>query len=65
MALDLHRSMNRFRLASRELFNHYFAAPHPPADYSFEYYDGFNAVEEILFQMLVLEPCSIQPVEGE
>ncbi len=57
MVMDIHESMNRFRLASRELFNHYFSVPQ--GENAFEYYDGFNEVERVLFTMLVLEPCSV------
>jgi len=59
MVMDLHQSMSRFRLASRELFNHYFAVPYSSAQSSYEYYDGFNEVERVLFTMLVLEPCAV------
>ena len=59
MSMDLHRSINRFRLASRELFNNYFAVPCVPEEQGFEYYDGFGEVERILFTMLVLEPCAV------
>ncbi|HEY9677851.1 MAG TPA: hypothetical protein V6C76_07565 [Drouetiella sp.] len=57
--MDLNRSINRFRLASRELFNNYFAVPLPPATWDYEYYDGFNYVEERMFQALVLDPCIV------
>ncbi len=59
MVMDLHQSMSRFRLASRELFNHYFSVPYPPGEPHYEYYDGFREVERVLFTMLVLEPCSV------
>jgi hypothetical protein len=64
MAMDVHQSMSNFRLASRELFNHYFAVPQPPAEPAYEYYDGFNEVERVLFAMLVLEPCAVPPPNG-
>lgn len=57
--MDLNHSMHRFRLASRELFNNFFAVPLPPANYDYEYYDGFNNVENVLFQSLVLDPCIV------
>lgn len=56
---DIDEMMNRFRLASRELFNHYFRLQVP--------YDGdgwalearFSEVQALLFQKLVLEPAAL------
>lgn len=59
MARDLHQSMCRFRMAARELFNHYFAVPPPPATPYYDYNEGFIEVEQILFTKLVLEPCAV------
>jgi hypothetical protein len=63
-ALDLDWCMRRFRLASRELFNHYFADPGPDADYRYQFYDGFNYVENALFKKMVLAPAKV-PVPDE
>ncbi len=63
MVMELNECMNRFRLANRELFNHYFKVPREPSNYKYEFYDGFNAVQEILFQTLVLEPCAIPTMD--
>lgn len=62
--MNLNWCMNRFRLASRDLFNQYFAVPHAPAEYDYEFYEGFEAVERTLFESLVLEPCAISSPEG-
>ncbi len=61
MVMDIHRSMIWFRLASRELFNHYFAVPSDPQreDFTYEYYEGFDEVEQTLFEKLVIKPCSV------
>ncbi len=55
--MDLHRRMRRFRLASRELFNNYFLDEEDEVDD--QLLDGFDAVENLLFASLVLEPCSV------
>jgi len=58
--MDLHRSMRRFRLASRELFNNYFLDEQAD-EVDDRLLDGFDAVENLLFATLVLEPCSVPP----
>jgi len=54
--------VNRFRLASRELRNHWF---HPPDwDQSeWEVVEGFDEVERLLFETLVLWPAGVQRVD--
>jgi hypothetical protein len=53
--------MNRFRLASRELFNHYFhASTHADEQWSVD--ERFATMEEHLFNALVTEPAEIPAV---
>lgn len=60
MILD--ESMNRFRIASRELFNHFFRVidPHNNGGWLFE--ERFCQVEAALFEQLVATPCSLPKV---
>ncbi len=59
--MDLHRSMRRFRLASRELFNNYFLDEQAD-EVDDRLLDGFDAVENLLFATLVLEPAPCRQV---
>ena len=63
--MTLDDSMNKFRVAGRELFNNYFRVPSLSEDYELavELEEGFNAVEQLLFEKLVLEPWSIPNVK--
>lgn len=53
--------MNEFRIASRELFNHYFRIPNPydDADHAWDQEERFQAVQALLFQKLVSEPLNL------
>lgn len=52
--------MNHFRLASREVFNHFFRVSDPyNNDGSWILYERFSAVQTILFHKLVTEPASL------
>ena len=51
--------LNRFRIASRELFNHYFRLPGGDVDEAWRLAERFKEVEELLFQQLVLEPAGL------
>jgi hypothetical protein len=57
--MDLDESMNRFRLAGRELFNHFFRIYNPweNTDFAWELEKRFSGVERVLFQKLVTEPA--------
>ena len=55
--------MNQFRLASRELFNHYFRSPTPYNGDSWIRAERFTEVERVLFQKLVVEPAAFSAVE--
>jgi hypothetical protein len=59
--MDINEMMNRFRIATRELFNNFFHVPDPWKDsnLAFQLETRFSAVEELLFQKLVLEPASL------
>lgn len=55
--------MNQFRLASRELFNHYFRIPDPYDNNGWLLEERFSHVQRILFQKLVTEPASLSDTE--
>jgi hypothetical protein len=63
--MDLDSLMNRFRLASRELFNQYFSVPKPYEhwEYAWAQHERFVELEELLFQKLVSEPASLPDVK--
>jgi hypothetical protein len=75
--MTLDERMNRFRLGSRELFNHFFHVPAAtdeasalPAGTSSAYNDEacdmearFSDVEAVLFEKLVIEPAQLNQVE--
>ena len=60
--MDLDQLMNRFRLASRHLCNHYF---HPPDwdDNEWNVVEYFEEVERLLFENLVLCPAGLDLIE--
>ena len=60
--MSLDEMMNQFRLASREMFNHYFRVLQPYENDGWMLEERFGEVEELLFQKLVAEPASIKPV---
>ena len=51
--------MNEFRLASRELFNHFFRIADPYVNNGWSLEERFTAVQAILFDKLVTEPASL------
>lgn len=59
--MDLDEMMNQFRLASREVFNHYFHIHDPwkDSDAAWEFESRFSAVEQVMFEKLVIDPASI------
>lgn len=58
--MDLDKLVNRFRLASRELFNHFFRVDDPyNNDEAWTQEEGCSEVESLLFQKLVLEPAEL------
>src|ERR1700719_579447 len=75
--MTLDERMNRFRLASRELFNHFFHIPAatgaasalPPGtssaynDEAWNAEERFSEVEAVLFEKLVIEPAQLTQVE--
>lgn len=56
--MDLDELVNRFRLASRELFNQFFRVPQPRDD-GWLLEERFNEIEVLLFQKLVIEPAGL------
>jgi len=57
--MELDELMNRFRVASRELFNHYFRVPDPYNNDGWTYEERFARVQTELFQTLVVEPGNL------
>lgn len=62
---DLNELMNQFRLASRELFNHFFRVPDPYANgqHAWLMEERFRDVQAVLFQQLVAEQMSLSLAE--
>jgi hypothetical protein len=61
--MSLDELMNRFRLASRELFNNYFRVDIPSSSDPWLVEERFSNVQDELFQMLVTEPASLSRIE--
>jgi hypothetical protein len=59
--MRLDTALNQFRLASRELFNHYFRASASDDD-AWLLVERFREIEEVLFQKLVTEPAALARV---
>jgi hypothetical protein len=59
MQLDV--LVNQFRLASRELFNHYFLIS-PASDDAWGSLERFREVQEVLFRKIVTEPALLTPI---
>jgi hypothetical protein len=58
--MSLNDYVNRFRTASRELFNHYFRLDDPYTEEdAWNVVERFSDVQELLFQKLVSEPASL------
>ncbi|NMG72922.1 hypothetical protein [Parazoarcus communis] len=62
---DLDELMNQFRLASRELFNHFFriSDPYNNGQRAWLQEGQFRDVQAVLFQKLVAEPMSLRIAE--
>jgi hypothetical protein len=58
-AMELNELMNRFRIASREVFNHFFRVPDPYNNDGWLLEERFSEVQAVLFQKLVLEPSGL------
>lgn len=63
--IDFDECMNQFRIASRELFNHFFRVPDPygSGKQAWLQEERFRDVQALLFQKLVAEPLSLGIVE--
>jgi hypothetical protein len=63
-AMDLNQMMNRFRLASRALFNGFFHVLDPRSDsvQAWLLEERFSSVEEVLFRKLVGEAASLPDI---
>jgi hypothetical protein len=61
--MSLDDLMNRFRLASRELFNNYFRVDIPSSGDPWLVEERFSNVQDELFQMMVTEPASLSRIE--
>ena len=60
--MTLDELINRFRLASRELFNNYFRVDIPQSNDPWLIEERFSNVQELLFQMMVTEPASLPAI---
>jgi hypothetical protein len=62
--MDLNEIMNRFRLASRELFNGFFHVTDPlnHSAVAWRLEERFSSVEQLLFDKLVSEPASLPAI---
>lgn len=60
--VELHWSIGRFRLASRELFNHYFLFPDRSQHEQYLAIEQFRDVEQILFKGMVTLPCGLREI---
>ncbi len=59
---DIDDMMSRFRLASREVFNHNFRASDPYGDEGWALAERFSVLQAVLFQKLVTEPACLPNV---
>jgi len=57
--MDLNELMNRFRLASRELFNHHFRVLDPYNNEGWLLEERFGQIEAVLFEQLVIYPAKL------
>jgi len=62
-ATNIGEAMDKFRLASRELFNHYFRVSPPPNNDGWAAEERFARVECVLFEELVTAPGGLSPIE--
>jgi hypothetical protein len=56
------KSFNKFRLASREIFNTYFRESIAEYDPEWEFFENIQFVEESLFKALVTVPNRIKDI---
>jgi hypothetical protein len=61
--INIDEIMNQFRLATREVFNHYFRVPDPYNNDGWILEERFSAVQVVLFQKLVMEPAALSDTE--
>ncbi len=61
--INIDEMMNRFRLASREVFNHFFRVSDPYNNNGWLFEERFSGVQSVLFQKLVTEPASLSQVD--
>ncbi len=62
-SVHINEQMNRFRLASRSTFNQYFyPTSYGEKGFSLAAFERFEAVEQALFNSLVIKPCQLTPV---
>jgi hypothetical protein len=61
--LDIDEMMNRFRLASRTLFNQFFRVSRPYENEGWIVEQRFSEVQALLFEKLVTEPASLPNVK--
>lgn len=63
--VDLDERMNQFRIASRELFNHFFRVsdPYESGKQAWLQEERFRDLQALLFQKLVVEPLSLDIME--
>jgi hypothetical protein len=57
--MDIDQLVKEFRLASREMFNHFFRAYDPYSSEAWEQVERFSGLQEVMFQKLVTEPASL------
>ena len=57
--MNIDEMMNRFRLASREVFNHFFRVSDPYNNDGWSFEERFSEVQAVLFKKLVTEPASL------
>ena len=56
---NIDEMMKQFRLASRELFNHFFRVADPYNNDGWSFEKRFSEVQDVLFKKLVTEPASL------
>jgi hypothetical protein len=61
--INIDEMMNQFRLASREVFNHFFRVSDPYNNDGWSLEERFSAVQAVLFKKLVTEPASLSDKE--
>lgn len=61
--INIDNMMARFRIASREVFNHFFRVSDPYNNDGWSFEERFSEVQAVLFKMLVTEPASLSGKE--